>query len=410
MSSSLHNYSKSDIIADLCGLNLDSIISRDLRTVEFGLLCLSSVLFMGSFNMIIPELPNYITQMGGAEYKGLIISLFAFTAALSRPFSGKLADLVGRRPVMIFGALAAAISSAIYPLISGLVAFFVLRLIHGLSTGFKPTGTTAYLADIVGDKNRGEALGMLGMAGSVGMAAGPAVGSAIALNFSLDAMFTVSSLLGFLSAACVVFMKESVPTTKKFSAKMLIIKRDEVIDKAVFPSSFVMLLTTYSFGLALTIIPDFSDFLEVKNRGLFFTVMLVSSVITRLFAGKASDKYGRVNLLLGGTLALTITMTTLAFTTNQLVFFIGALFFGIATGINSPTLFAWTVDLANPEKRGKAIATMFIALEIGILFGALFSAEIYSNNPAGFPLAFGSGAVLALVAFIYLLIRKRITL
>lgn len=361
---------------------------------------------MGSFNMIIPELPNYITQMGGAEYKGLIISLFAFTAAVSRPFSGKLADLLGRRPVMIFGALAAAISSAIYPLVSGLFAFFVLRLIHGLSTGFKPTGTTAYLADIVGDKNRGEALGMLGMAGSIGMAAGPAIGSAIALNFGLDAMFTVSSIVGFLSAACVVVMKESVTVTKKFSAGMLIIRKDEVIDKDVFPSSFVMLMTTYSFGLALTIIPDFSDFLEVKNRGLFFTVMLVSSVVTRLFAGKASDIYGRVRLLLGGTMALTITMTTLALTTNQVVFFIGAVFFGISTGINSPTLFAWTVDLANPEKRGKAIATMFIALEIGILSGALISAELYSNNSSGFPLAFSSGAVLAALAFAYLLMRK----
>ncbi len=390
-------------------MKLDSIISRDLRTVEFGLLCLSSVLFMGSFNMIIPELPNYITQMGGAEYKGLIISLFAFTAAVSRPFSGKLADLVGRRPVMIFGALAAAISSAIYPLISGLFAFFALRLIHGLSTGFKPTGTTAYLADIVGDKNRGEALGMLGMAGSIGMAAGPAIGSAIALNFGLGAMFTVSSIVGFLSAACVVAMKESVVSTKKFNAKMLIIRSNEVIDKDVFPSSFVMLMTTYSFGLALTIIPDFSDFLQVKNRGLFFTVMLVSSVVTRLFAGKASDRYGRVKLLLAGTIALTTTMTTLALTTNQFVFFIGAVFFGISTGINSPTLFAWTVDLADHEKRGKAIATMFIALEIGILSGALISAELYSNNPSGFPIAFGSGAVLALIGFSYLLIRKRRT-
>jgi len=362
---------------------------------------------MGSFNMIIPELPNYITQMGGAEYKGLIISLFAFTAAVSRPFSGKLADLVGRRPVMIFGALAAAVSSAFYPLISGLFAFFVLRLIHGLSTGFKPTGTTAYLADIVGDKNRGEALGMLGMAGSMGMAAGPAIGSAIALNFGLNAMFAISSIVGFLSAACVFVMKETKVSTKKFSAKMLIIHQDEIIARDVFPSSFVMLLTTYSFGLALTIIPDFSDFLEVKNRGLFFTVMLVSSVVTRLFAGKASDRYGRVKLLLTGTMALTITMTTLALTTNQVVFFMGAVFFGISTGINSPTLFAWTVDLANPEKRGKAIATMFIALEIGILSGALLSAELYSNNPSGFAIAFGSGAVLAVIAFGYLLVRKR---
>lgn len=360
---------------------------------------------MGSFNMIVPELPNYISMMGGAEYKGLIISLFAFTAAVSRPFSGKLADLVGRRPVMIFGALAAAISSAIYPLISGLVAFFLLRLIHGLSTGFKPTGTTAYLADIVGDKNRGEALGMLGMAGSMGMAAGPAVGSAIALNYGIDAMFFISSIIGFLSAACVVVMKETVTTTRKFNAKMLIIRRDEIIDKGVFPSSFVMLMTTYSFGLALTIIPDFSDYLGVKNRGLFFTVMLIASIVTRLFAGKASDKYGRVKLLLAGTLSLTITMITLAFTTSQIAFFLGALFFGISTGINSPTLFAWTVDLANPDKRGKAIATMFIALELGILSGALLSAEIYSNAPTKFPLAFASGAVLALVSFAYLLLR-----
>ncbi len=389
-------------------MNLDSIISRDLRTVEFGLLCLSSVLFMGSFNMIIPELPNYITKMGGAEYKGLIISLFAFTAAVSRPFSGKLADLVGRRPVMVFGALAAAISSAIYPLISGLFAFFLLRLIHGLSTGFKPTGTTAYLADIVGDKNRGEALGMLGMAGSMGMAAGPAIGSAIALNFGLDIMFAVSSIVGFLSAACVIVMKESVSSTTRFNAKMLIIRKDEVIDKDVFPSSLVMLLTTYSFGMALTIIPDFSDYLEVKNRGLFFTVMLIASITTRLFAGKASDRYGRVKLLLMGTATLTVTMIILALTYSHLVFFIGAVFFGIATGINSPTLFAWTVDLANPEKRGKAIATMFIALETGILTGALLSAELYGNNPTGFPIAFSSGAFLAFIAFGYLLYRKKL--
>lgn len=388
-------------------MKIDAIISPDLRTVEFGLLCLSSVLFMGSFNMIIPELPNYITQMGGAEYKGLIISLFAFTAAVSRPFSGKLADLVGRRPVMIFGALAAAISSAFYPLITGLYAFFLLRLIHGLSTGFKPTGTTSYLADIVGDKNRGEALGMLGMAGSTGMAAGPAIGSAIALAYGLNTMFLVSSITGFLSAACVMFMKESVPSTSRFNAKMLLIRKDEVIDKDVFPSSLVMLLTTYSFGMALTIIPDFSDLLQVKNRGLFFTVMLVASITTRLFAGKASDRYGRVKLLITGTAVLAITMTILAATSNQLVFFIGAVFFGIATGINSPTLFAWTVDLANPKKRGKAIATMFIALEIGILSGALLSAELYANEPSGFPVAFGSGAVLSLFALIYLLFRKK---
>jgi MFS family permease len=55
--------------------------------------------------MLIPELPEYLSKMGGGEFKGLIISLFTLTAGLSRPFSGKLTDKVGRVPVMAFGSL-----------------------------------------------------------------------------------------------------------------------------------------------------------------------------------------------------------------------------------------------------------------------------------------------------------------
>jgi len=239
------------------------------------------------------------------------------------------------------------------------------------------------------------------------MAAGPAIGSSLAINFGMNTMFMTSSFVGFLSMACIFAMKESVRNTSKFHVKMLVVNKDEILEKRVFPSSFVMLLTTYSFGMALTIIPDFSDFLDVKNRGLFFSVMLVMSILTRLISGRASDKYGRIKLLLIGAVSLVAATAILALTTNQTMFFVGGVIFGIATGINSPTLFAWTVDLADPIKRGKAIATMFIALEVGILSGALISAEFYDNNPNFFPLAFSSGAVLAAIAFGYLLIYNK---
>ena len=55
--------------------------------------------------MLIPELPDYLTSLGGEEYKGLIISLFTLTAGFSRPFSGRLTDRIGRVPVMAFGSL-----------------------------------------------------------------------------------------------------------------------------------------------------------------------------------------------------------------------------------------------------------------------------------------------------------------
>ena len=50
--------------------------------------------------MIIPELPDFLSHLGGAEYKGLIISLFTLSAAISRPFSGKLADEIPSHGVL----------------------------------------------------------------------------------------------------------------------------------------------------------------------------------------------------------------------------------------------------------------------------------------------------------------------
>ena len=65
--------------------------------------------------MLIPELPGYLSRMGGEEYMGLIISLFTVTAGFSRPFSGKLTDKWGRIPVMVVGAAVSGIAALLYP-------------------------------------------------------------------------------------------------------------------------------------------------------------------------------------------------------------------------------------------------------------------------------------------------------
>ncbi|MCB0677887.1 MAG: MFS transporter, partial [Saprospiraceae bacterium] len=124
---------------------------RPLYTRQFLILCLSHALFGASFTMIIPELPAYLSSLGGEDYKGLIISLFTLTAGLSRPFSGKLTDTIGRVPVMVIGTLVCVVCSLLYPFLSSVAGFLLLRLFHGFSTGFKPTASTAYVADIVPD-------------------------------------------------------------------------------------------------------------------------------------------------------------------------------------------------------------------------------------------------------------------
>ncbi|WP_460634549.1 MFS transporter [Larkinella harenae] len=380
---------------------------RTIYTTAFFLLCLSSFLFFASFNMLIPELPGYLTSMGGAEYKGYIISLFTLTAGLSRPFSGRLTDTVGRVPVMAFGSLVCFVCGFLYPVVAsawfnGIAGLLLLRLIHGFSTGFKPTGTSAYVADIVPDERRGEAMGVLGLSGSIGMAFGPAIGSWITASFGLNLLFYTSSTLALLSIIILLNMKETLKERVPFRWSLLRISRRDVFEPAVFAPSLVTFLNSFSFGAIITLAPDFSEALHVGNKGLFFTVFTISSLAIRFLAGKVSDQYGRRPILRIASLIITVAMLLLAFSTSILSFLLAGVVFGIASGMYSPTAQAWTVDLSSSANRGRALATMYIALEAGIGLGAFLSAWLYDNKTDQFSLAFMLIAVFSLVSFVYL--------
>ncbi|WP_373513152.1 MFS transporter [Persicitalea sp.] len=387
--------------------SLNSFPQR-IFTTQFWLLSTSSFLFFGSFNMLIPELPAYLTSMDGAEHKGLIISLFTLTAGISRPFSGRLTDRIGRIPVMVFGSLVCVVCGFLYPIFVTVVPFLLLRLGHGFSTGFKPTGTAAYIADIVPAHRRGEALGIYGMAVSVGAALGPAIGSWIAIAFSLNALFYTSSFAAFLSIAILLNMKETLPNPSRLSWEAFKITRKDVFEPRVFSPSLVVFLTYFSFGAVLTLIPDFSDSLGLHNHGLFFLVYTLTSLFIRLVAGRVSDRYGRVEVIVVGCSMLIIAMLCTGFATSTELFFTGAVFFGFATGILSPILSAWTVDLSEENGRGRAMATMYISMEAGIGLGALLSAAIFANDVARLPLAFSVMAGFGLMALFYAVVILRI--
>ncbi len=376
---------------------------------QFWLLCISSFLFFSSFNLIIPELNDFITSLGGADYKGYIISLFALSAALSRPFSGKLADNIGRIPVMVFGAGVCFLLGFLYPVVHTVWAFLLLRFLHGFSTGFKPTGTSAYVADVVPLERRGEAMGMLGVFGTLGIAAGPALGGFIAHQFSVNVMFYSSSALAIISVIILLGMTETVAVKRPFRLSMLLINPHDIFEPAVVGPSVVMLLSAYSFGVVLTIIPDFSAYLGMANKGLFFASFTAASVLVRVFAGRLSDRLGRVKVLRFSLLVVAFGMWLVGAAQSLPHFFVAAAVLGVAAGLNSPTIFAWTIDLSHPLHRGRAMATMYIALEIGIGSGALLSAWLYNNQPANIPLAFNSAALMAGLAFLYVIFTQKNT-
>lgn len=379
-----------------------------LYSRAFLLLCLSHGLFAASFNMMIPELPAYLSSLGGAEYKGLIIALFTITAGVSRPFSGKLADTIGRMPVMYIGVFACVICGVLYPPLAFVSGFLTLRFFHGFSTGFKPTGTSAYVADIVPMHRRGEAMGVLGICFSIGVSSSPPIGSWMAQVWSLDTVFYASAVLAALSMAVMANLKETLPEKQPFRLALLRVTKDDIYDPRALPAAVLMILCYGSYGVILTLAPDLTDGVGVGNRGTVFMLFTAASVSTRLFAGKISDQRGREPVLRVSALVIAASMIAFANTTTPAMLYCSSVLFGLGNGIFAPAINAWTVDLGDPQRRGRSMATMYIALEIAIGVAAALSGWYFADHIERMPAVFHAAAALSLAGFFYLMHRPRL--
>ena len=366
-------------------------------------MCMSTLLFAASFNMMIPELPAYLSSMGGAEYKGFIIALFTLTAGISRPFSGKLTDKVGRVPIMAIGSIVCFVCGILYPVLTTVSGFLFLRLIHGFSTGFKPTATAAYIADIIPRERWGEALGLHGICFSIGMAIGPALGSTITLYSSINIMFFTSSFFALMSILILFNMKETLQNKQKFTFGLLKISKKDVFAKEALPAALITFLSYVAYGAILTLIPDWTSYLGFENKGVFFIVFTVSSMLVRFFAGKISDQKGRVLVIKIGLALLIVALILLGSIQSKLGLILGGLMYGISGGILSPALNAWTIDFSKPDERGKAMATMYIAMEAGIGLGALCAGWYFQDYLDRVPMIIYVSAVICFIGTIYML-------
>lgn len=374
---------------------------------QFWLLCLSTFLFFTSFNIIIPELPSFLTALGGEDYKGAIIGLFTLSAAFSRPISGKLADSVGRVPVMVIGAVFSALAGLLYSFAATVWMFLLIRFIHGFCTGFKPTGTVAYAADIIHPSRRGESMAVIGLMNNFGFFLGVGVSSMLKQALGYNGLFISSAMLAIASILVLIRMKETLKSKRKFRWNMLVLTKSDVFDKRMVKPVIITLLSVCGFGAMLTVIPDFSVHLGILNKGAFMMVSTTGSLIVRFFSGKMSDRLGRKEMLWIGNLLWIVSLGILGFTTTAAEFYIAAFIMGGAVGFNSPSFFAWAIDIADGKRTGNAMSSLFIALELGILYGAFLSAGVFGNDVTRLGFSFHVIGVFYVTAFVLLTIWIR---
>jgi MFS family permease len=282
-----------------------------------------------------------------------------------------------------------------------------LRFAHGLSAGFAPTGATALLTDMLPPGKKGAAMGLWGTFISLGIGVGQALGSYIFAHSNFNTLFMASAGFGVLALMLLSPIKETLPEQQAFRWRQLLIKWEDVVEPSVKPAALIMLLTAISSGLIFVLTPDYSAYLGIANKGYFFGIYVLSTIGIRLVFSSLSDRIGRRETMLIGCSLLVLSMTLLGFSDDIWSYSLAAAIFGLATGISSPTLFAWTADLSLPQRRGTGAGTLFIALEIGILVGSGLTFLFYKNTIESARTCLFIAAGFGGVALLFLLLQMR---
>ena len=363
--------------------------SEKCLTANFVLACMVSLFAFSSFYLLLAVLPVYVKHVGGTEaHVGLVVGIFSATAVGLRLIIGWSTDRIGRRIFILLGAPVLVLCSFSYSLIHSIWMFLLIRIAHGAGWSSFGTALNTLVADITPPSRRGEAMGYYGMAANVAMALGPAIGFAAMRYAGFTNLFYLATAVAFIGFCCSLFVKDShlkkspetlpnvLPPTPQKDVMVVAIKEKEpfwrqlIVDTAIFPSGILVLAAT-TYGAMVSFLPIYAAQKGMDNPGVFFSVYAITLVLARSVTGKLSDKFGRGAVITPALVLASSALAVLALADSISGLLVAAVLYGLSFAGMQPTLMAFVVDRAAPEKRGAAMGMYAMAMDLGIGGGAL---------------------------------------
>lgn len=150
-----------------------------------------------SFMLLTPLLPLYLKERFGAGEAaiGAVLSGYTITTLLIRPFSGYFVDNWPRKTVLLISYGAFALFFGGYVLAGSLLAFTIVRTLHGFPFGAATVANSTVAIDVLPSSRRTEGIGFYGLSNNIAMAIGPT----IALFYMRHGAISISCLCFRLS-------------------------------------------------------------------------------------------------------------------------------------------------------------------------------------------------------------------
>jgi MFS family permease len=384
-------------------------ISR-AANAKLAVLIVTNFVDMVGLLMIIPLLPFYARDMGGGA---LVVAILmgAFTAAqlLSAPIWGRFSDKYGRRPALLVGLTAAGIAYLVFAFASSIWLLLLSRVVQGAGGGTVGV-IQAYVADSVEPQNRAKALGWLSAATNVGVAIGPALGSA-ALKFGSHgpgiAAATLCAINIFFAWR---FLRESRDMTEAHEKKPRA-SRAAITNVLTHPNEpaprliwiYAIAMGAFSGLMAILALFLADRFGVGKDRiWIFYTYVGTISVITRAgILGKMVDRYGEAYLSRIGLAMLATGLATLPLARGYFSLAIAVALVPLGTAFTFPCVTSMLSRVISSRERGLYMGVQQTFGGLARVLVPLWAGFSYDHFGRSVPMFTSAGLVLATIAIGY---------
>jgi EmrB/QacA subfamily drug resistance transporter len=162
-------------------------------------------MFLAALDQTIvgPVLPRIVTELKGADYYTWVVTIFLVTSTITVPIYGKLSDLYGRRPMLLFGISLFLIGSVLSGLSQTMWQLILFRGVQGLGAGAIFPIALAVIGDLFTPAERGKYQGLFGAVFGIAFLIGPGLGGFLTDNFSWHWVFFVNLPIGMLALAVI---------------------------------------------------------------------------------------------------------------------------------------------------------------------------------------------------------------
>lgn len=383
---------------------------------QFTLLVVINALvgaMVGMERTIFPEFAE--SQFGVISKTALLgfIAAFGLSKALTNYLSGQWANKWGRKNVLSLGWLLAIPVPLILLYADQWIWVIAVNVLLGISQGFTWSSTIVMKIDLVGEKERGLAMGLNEFSGYLAVGLMALLTGYLAQHYGVVPYPFYAGLAvaiaGFLLT--LFWVKDTgshvkIENQDNNAPNLSHVFLDTTLrNKTLSSITQAGLINNLNDGMIWGLLPVYLISLHFDAQSIAAIVSLYPMVwgVSQLITGKMGDVYSRKKMMTAGMALQGIAILALTLASSYPIMIFLSIMLGLGTALVYPTFLSSIASAVSPIQRAESLGTFRLWRDLGYVFGALFSgivADIFGTAPAIFVVG-----VLTLISALIIQIR-----